>query len=69
MSIMDTVAAEGRDELTPEEARAYAEEQTQKYFRLSVEEFIAQAEAGALPEDEPMAVHLAILTGARLPSC
>lgn len=69
MSIMDTVAAEGRDELTPEESRAYAEEQTQKYFGLSVEDFIARAEAGQLPDDDAMVVHLAILTGARLQTC
>lgn len=69
MSIMDTVAAEGRDELTPEESRAFAEEETQKYFGLSVDDFIAHAEAGRLPEDDAMVVHLAILTGARLPSC
>lgn len=69
MSVMDTVAREGREELTPEESRAYAEEQTQKYFGMSVEEFIAKAEAGQLPEEDAMTVHLAILTGARLPSC
>lgn len=60
---------EGRDELTPEEARAYAEEQTQKYFSMSFDQFVRSAEAGTLPEDEPMVVHLALLTGARLQTC
>lgn len=60
---------EHRDELTEEEARAFAEEQTQKYFGLSVGDFVRQAEAGALSEDDPMVIHLAFLTGARLRSC
>lgn len=60
---------EGRDELTHDEASAYAEEQTEKYFGLSVAQFVRSAEEGTLPEDDPMVVHLALLTGAKLHSC
>lgn len=60
---------EGRDELTREEAREYAEEQTRKYFGLSIDEFVERAEAGSLDHDDPMVLHLALLTGADLRSC
>jgi hypothetical protein len=60
---------ENRDELTLDEARAFAEEQTQKYFGLTVADFVREAEAGRLPEDDPMVVHLALLTGAKLHTC
>lgn len=60
---------EHRDELTPEEAHAFADEQTRQFFGLSVEEFIERAEAGKLALDDPMTLHLALLTGARLHSC
>lgn len=60
---------EGRDELTPEESRRFAEEQVGEYFGISVEEFRRRAEAGSLPEDDPMVVHLALLTGADLHTC
>lgn len=69
MSVIDAVEAEGRDELTLDEARAYAEEQTYRYFGLSLDAFIKAVEDGSLPDDEPMVVHLALLTGARLHSC
>jgi hypothetical protein len=65
---MDRVIEDGRDELTPDEARAYAEEQTQKYFGMSVDEFNARAALGTLP-DSPHVVHVALLTGARLQAC
>lgn len=67
--VLANVAKEGRDELTPEEAYQFADEQTRHYFGLSVEEFIKHAEAGELPHDDPMVLHLALLTGARLHSC
>jgi hypothetical protein len=60
---------DGRDELTPDEARAFAEEQALKYFGMTVDEFRRAAEDGTLPEDDPMVVHVALLTGAELPSC
>src|SRR5205807_9074380 len=60
---------EGRDELTLEEARQFAEEQTQKYFGMSVDEFRRVAQAGELPEDDPMVVHVALLAGVDLLSC
>ena len=60
---------EGRDELTRQEAHEFAEEQALQYFGISVEEFVKQAEAGNLPHDDPMVLHLALLTGARLQAC
>lgn len=60
---------EGREELTPEESRRFAEEQVQRYLGLSVDEFLVRAEEGTLPEEDPMVVHLALLTGAKLHSC
>lgn len=60
---------EGR-ELTADEARQYVAEQVQEHFGLTVEEFNRRAEAGELsPDDDPMVIHLALLTGVRLPSC
>lgn len=64
-----TAIEAGRDELTHEEARAFAEEQTQEHFGLSVEEFAQRAADGTLPEDDPVVVHLALLIGVRLHSC
>lgn len=61
--------AEGRDELTAAEAREYVEAQTRTHFGLSIEDFIRKAEDGSLPEDDPVVVHLALLTGAKLHSC
>lgn len=69
MGVTDLVVAEGRDEMTPEESRAFAEEQTQQYFGITVAEFLHRAAEGTLPEDDPMVIHLALLTGARLNSC
>ena len=60
---------EHRDELTQEEAQSFAEEQTRKHFGMSVEEFVRAADADRLPNDDPMVVHVALLTGARLHSC
>ena len=60
---------EGRDELTPDEARQFADDQSRQYFGLSIEEFIERATAGELPHDDPMVLHLALLTGVRLHSC
>lgn len=61
--------SEGRDELTAEEAAEFIEEQTRLHFGLSVEDFIKKAEEGSLPHDDPAVLHVAMLAGARLPSC
>lgn len=60
---------QGRDELTDEEARQFAEEQAQEYFRMSVDEFAAKAQEGSLPQDDPMVIHLSLLIGAPLDAC
>lgn len=60
---------EGRDELTAEETRAFLEEQTRKHYGLDLATFVEQAEAGEIPADDGVLVHLALLTGAKLPSC
>lgn len=60
--------SEGRDELTPDEARDFLEDQTQRYLGISLEEFMRRAEADDLP-DHPMVEHLVLLTGARAHSC
>lgn len=66
-TVLREAIEDGRDELTLDEARAFAEEQTQRYFRMSVEEFQRAVEAGVLAEeDHPMVVHVALLTGAKL---
>lgn len=57
------------DELTPEEAKQFVEDQMQEYLGMSVEEFRQRAVAGTLPEDDAMVVHLALLTGTHLRSC
>ncbi len=60
---------EGRDELTPDEFAQLLEEQTRRYFGISVAEFRSRAEEGSLPVDHPMVIHLALLTGANLHAC
>jgi len=59
---------ENRDELTAEEAAAFAEEQAQKYLGMSIGEFRRRAEDDSLPDD-PMVVHVALLAGVRVHSC
>jgi hypothetical protein len=68
-TVLENAVAEGRDELTADEAREYVEAQTRLHFGLSIEDFIRKAEDGSLPEDDPVVVHLALLTGAKLHSC
>lgn len=60
--------AEGRDELTPEEAQEYLDAQTQAVYGLPLDEFIKLAEANELPP-HPALAHLVLLTGARSDSC
>ncbi len=60
---------EGRDELTPDEALAFLNEQTQQYLDMSLDEFRRQAEAGTLPSDNAMVVHIALLAGVELHHC
>lgn len=67
--VLAQVLDDDRDELTVDEARQYAEEQTDRYFGMSVAEFVRRAEAGQLDADNPMVVHLALLTGARIKTC
>ena len=58
------------DELTLDEARQFAEDQTQRYFGVSVDEFRQHAAEGSLSgDDHPMFVHVAMLTGAVLRNC
>lgn len=57
-----------RDELMLEEARAYAEHQTQKYFGMSVEEFVAAVKRGEL-DGNAAAIHIAMLIGPNIPHC
>lgn len=59
---------ENRDELTPEEARVFLGEQTQRYLGISLERFYELADQGRLP-DNPMVPHLVLLSGARPGSC
>jgi hypothetical protein len=66
---LSRVVREGRDELTPEEAEKFADEQARQYFDMSVADFRNQAAAGALPQDDPMVVHVALLAGVELHTC
>jgi hypothetical protein len=61
--------AEHRDELTPEEAEQFADEQARQYLGISLAEFRGLAAAGGLPKDDPIVVHLALLAGVELSSC
>jgi hypothetical protein len=65
--VADTVT-DGPDELTEEETRAMLEEQTQRVYGLSLDDFIRRAEAGDLPA-HPDLVHLVLLSGARTDAC
>lgn len=56
------------NELTPAQARAFLEEQTQRYLGLSLENFYRLADEGQLPDD-PVVPHLVLLSGARPGSC
>lgn len=60
---MRTLPEESK-ELTPEEFRALLEERTRYYFGMSLDEFTAALDEGRL-DDEPAAMDLAILIGAR----
>jgi hypothetical protein len=51
-----------RDELTPEEGRAYLEAQIQEDLGMSLEEFRARARAGTLP-DRGVVRQLTMLAG------
>jgi hypothetical protein len=66
---LSKAVAEGRDELTPEEAARFANEQAQQYLGMSVEEFRKRAAADDLPEGDPMVVHVALLAGVELHAC
>lgn len=61
--------AEGRDELTREELEQFAEEQAQTYLGISLAEFRRRAGADALPKDDPIVVHIALLAGVELHTC
>lgn len=64
--VLDQAASKGR--LTPEEARAYVEEQVREALDMSLEEFYERARAKTLP-DHPAVPHLVLLTGAASPGC
>ena len=66
--LTEALADPDRDELTADEAHEYMEEQTLRYFGLSLAAFIAAAEANELP-DHPALAHLILLTGAQSESC
>ncbi|HEY5244421.1 MAG TPA: hypothetical protein VIJ60_02050 [Acidimicrobiales bacterium] len=66
---LSKAVTEGRDELTPEEAERFADEQAQQYLGMSIEEFRKRAAADDLPEENPMAVHIALLAGVELQAC
>ncbi len=65
---LDQAIAEGRDELTDDEAREYLDAQTRTHLGMSLDEFIRAADEGSLPE-HPAVPHLVLLTGARPVSC
>jgi hypothetical protein len=67
-TLAERLEADGRDQLTPDEARAFAAEQTQKYLGMTPEEFVAAADADTLP-DSPVVMHLALLLGVTLKRC
>ena len=66
--VLDQAASEGRNDLTPEEARAYVEEQVQEALHISLEEFYERAKNKTLP-DHPAVPHLVLLAGAPSPGC
>lgn len=52
-----------RDELTREEAEALLEAETQKYFGMSVAEFVDALDSGKLPDDDAMVIHIRAMLG------
>jgi FKBP-type peptidyl-prolyl cis-trans isomerase (trigger factor) len=66
---LSKVVEEGRDELTPEEAEQFADEQSRQYLGMSIGEFKELASNDALSHDDPMVVHIALLAGVKLHSC
>jgi hypothetical protein len=66
--VIEKALGEGRSVLTPEEARAYLEEQVRDQLDMSLDEFVRRAEAGDLP-DHPAIPHLVLLAGVRSPGC
>lgn len=65
--LLEQAIREDRD-LTPDEARAFIEEQSLEFFGLAYDEFVAAAEADALPA-HPALAHLVLLAGVRSDSC
>ena len=55
-------------ERTAKEAKAFLEDQTQRYLNMSLAEFYERAEAGTLPDD-PNVTHLVLLSGAHPGAC
>lgn len=68
-TVASRALAEGRDELTRDEARRYVEQQTEAHFGLSVDKFVAAARDGTLDPDDPFVLHLALMTGVKLDAC
>jgi len=66
---LSKAVSEGRDELTPEEAEKFADEQSSQYLGMSIGEFRGLATKDALSRDDPMVVHIALLAGVELHSC
>jgi hypothetical protein len=67
--VLSNAVDEGRDELTAEEAEQFADEQSREYLGMSIEDFRDHAARDELPHDEPMVVHVALLSGVELHSC
>jgi len=67
MGAIERAVAEERD-LTPEESRAYLEDEVNRYLGITLNRFYQLAEAGKLPE-HPAVAHLILLTGAKPSSC
>jgi hypothetical protein len=65
--VVQQAIAEDRD-LTPDEARAFIEEQTLEYFGMTYDQFVEAAEADLVPA-HPALAHLVLLTGVRSNSC
>lgn len=67
-TLADRLEADGRDELTQEEASEFAAEQTEKCLGMTPEEFVEHAADDTLP-DSPVVLHLALLLGVKLKRC
>jgi hypothetical protein len=67
--ILSKAVAEGRDELTLDEAEQFADEQAQQYLGMPIDEFRRRAADDELPEGDPMVVHIALLAGVELHAC